>query len=97
MYLHVYLQACVFVCLQFGNKNKSTELLAISRYYSTSPRCITLIDDAYYNERYAKRTGAVWQHVNNVTGKKGDVEQGMMHCTEFIWLGLQGCAAGWVA
>jgi hypothetical protein len=58
----------VLPVLQTGIPNKTIELRAISSFYGVPPTCITLFDDAYYNEQYAKETGSHFEKVKKETG-----------------------------
>ncbi len=42
---------CVSQAFQYGNGNKTQELLAIADYYGAEPKCVVLFDDGKFNER----------------------------------------------
>lgn len=56
------------VCPQTGYGDKSIELNAISSFYGVSTSCITLFDDAHYNQPYAQQTGSNFQLVDKAKG-----------------------------
>ncbi len=51
---------------QYGNGNKTQELLAIADYYGAEPECVVLFDDSKFNERWVDLQQAGWRGVGGV-------------------------------